>query len=61
MGSNRFRIDMPRFIDFYLAGKLHLDEMVSKRIGLDDINQAFVDMKSGSVARSVIVFDGVGS
>ena len=61
MGSNRFRIDMPRFIDFYLAGKLHLDEMVSKRIGLDDINQAFVDMKSGSVARSVIVFDGVGT
>ncbi len=57
MGSNRFRIDMPRFVDFYLAGKLHLDEMVSKRIGLNDINDAFVDMKSGSVARSVIVFD----
>jgi len=57
MGSNRFRIDMPRFIDFYLAGKLHLDEMVSKRIGLADINEAFVDMKSGTVARSVIMFD----
>jgi S-(hydroxymethyl)glutathione dehydrogenase/alcohol dehydrogenase len=57
MGSNRFRVDMPRFVDFYLAGKLHLDEMVSKRIILEDINQAFVDMKSGSVARSVIMFD----
>jgi len=57
MGSNRFRVDMPRFVDFYLAGKLHLDEMVSKRIKLEDINQAFVDMKSGSVARSVIMFD----
>lgn len=57
MGSNRFRVDMPRFIDFYLAGKLHLDEMVSKRIGLSDINEAFVDMKSGSVARSVIIFE----
>lgn len=57
MGSNRFRIDMPRFVDFYLAGKLHLDEMVSKRIALEDVNEAFVDMKSGSVARSVIVFD----
>jgi S-(hydroxymethyl)glutathione dehydrogenase/alcohol dehydrogenase len=57
MGSNRFRVDMPRFIDFYLAGKLHLDEMVSKRIGLSDINQAFVDMKSGTVARSVIIFE----
>ena len=59
MGSNRFRIDMPRFVDFYLAGKLHLDEMVSKRVGLEDINQAFTDMKAGAVARSVIVFDSV--
>ena len=56
MGSNRFRVDMPRFIDFYLAGKLHLDEMVSKRINLSQVNEAFVDMKSGSVARSVIIF-----
>ena len=57
MGSNRFRVDMPRFIDFYLQGKLHLDEMISKRIGLADINSAFDDIKTGSVARSVIVFD----
>ncbi|MCY4531280.1 MAG: Zn-dependent alcohol dehydrogenase [Gammaproteobacteria bacterium] len=56
MGSNRFRVDMPRFIDFYLAGKLHLDEMVSKRIELSRVNEAFADMKSGSVARSVIIF-----
>lgn len=56
MGSNHFRVDMPRFIDFYLAGKLHLDEMVSKRINLSQVNEAFVDMKSGSVARSVIIF-----
>ncbi|MBT4160586.1 MAG: Zn-dependent alcohol dehydrogenase [Gammaproteobacteria bacterium] len=56
MGSNRFRVDMPRFVDFYLAGKLHLDEMVSKRIALEDINVAFEDMKAGNVARSVIVF-----
>lgn len=59
MGSNRFRVDMPRFIDFYLQGKLHLDEMISKRIGLADVNEAFADMKAGKVARSVIVFDGV--
>lgn len=57
MGSNRFRVDMPRFIDFYLQGKLHLDEMISKRIKLEDINSAFDDIKTGSVARSVIVFD----
>ena len=57
MGSNRFRVDMPRFVDFYLDGKLRLDEMVSKRIGLDQVNSAFDDMKSGNVARSVIIFD----
>jgi len=57
MGSNRFRIDMPRFIEFYLAGKLHLDQMVSKRIKLDQVNEAFADMEEGSIARSVVIFD----
>ncbi|MCY4231208.1 MAG: Zn-dependent alcohol dehydrogenase [Alphaproteobacteria bacterium] len=56
MGSNRFRVDMPRLVDFYLNGRLHLDEMISQRIELKDINEAFDDMKSGSVARSVIMF-----
>ncbi|MDQ1396049.1 MAG: S-(hydroxymethyl)glutathione dehydrogenase / alcohol dehydrogenase, partial [Acidimicrobiaceae bacterium] len=41
MGSNRFRIDMPRYVDFYLSGRLKLDELVSARIGLGDINEAF--------------------
>jgi len=57
MGSNRFRVDMPRFIDFYLQGRLHLDEMISKRIKLEEINDAFTEMKTGKLARSVIVFD----
>jgi S-(hydroxymethyl)glutathione dehydrogenase / alcohol dehydrogenase len=57
MGSNRFRTDMPRLIEFYLQGKLHLKDMVSKRIRLEDINEGFAAMKTGGVARSVIVFD----
>lgn len=57
MGSNHFRIDMPRLVDFYLAGKLHLDKMISKRIKLEQINEAFEDMEAGEVARSVIMFD----
>jgi S-(hydroxymethyl)glutathione dehydrogenase/alcohol dehydrogenase len=57
MGSNRFPIDMPRLVDFYLNGKLKLDEMVSRRIKLEQINDAFAEMKTGEVARSVIVFD----
>lgn len=57
MGSNHFRVDMPRLVDFYLAGKLRLDEMISKRIGLEQVNEAFEDMEAGAVARSVIIFD----
>jgi S-(hydroxymethyl)glutathione dehydrogenase/alcohol dehydrogenase len=57
MGSNRFRIDMPRYVDLYLSGRLKLDELVSRRIGLDDINDGFEAMRRGEVARSVIVFE----
>ncbi|HEY2187088.1 MAG TPA: Zn-dependent alcohol dehydrogenase [Caldimonas sp.] len=56
MGSNRFRTDMPRLIEFYLQGRLHLQEMVSARIRLDEINDGFAALKTGGVARSVIVF-----
>ncbi|MCC5886575.1 MAG: Zn-dependent alcohol dehydrogenase [Gammaproteobacteria bacterium] len=57
MGSNRFRVDMPRFVDFYLAGKLHLDDMISRRIRLEDINDGFAELEKGELARSVIMFD----
>ena len=48
---------MPRYVDFYLDGKLKLDDMISRRIGLEQINEAFEEMKQGEVARSVITFD----
>jgi S-(hydroxymethyl)glutathione dehydrogenase/alcohol dehydrogenase len=57
MGSNRFRVDMPRFVDFYLQGKLHLDDMISRRIKLKDVNDAFKALGTGEVARSVIMFN----
>ncbi len=57
MGSNRFRIDMPRYVEFYLSGQLKLDEMISARMPLDDINNAFDQMRKGAAARSVITFD----
>ena len=57
MGSNRFRTDMPRYIELYLQGRLKLDEMVSQRMKLEQVNQAFEDMNRGEVARSVITFD----
>ena len=57
MGSNRFRVDMPRYIDFYMQGRLKLDEMISRRMRLEDVNEAFRAMKAGEVARSVLMFD----
>jgi S-(hydroxymethyl)glutathione dehydrogenase/alcohol dehydrogenase len=57
MGSNRFRVDMPRFVDFYMAGKLHLDDMISSHIKLEDINDAFRQLETGEVARNIIMFD----
>ncbi|MBA4793997.1 MAG: Zn-dependent alcohol dehydrogenase [Phenylobacterium sp.] len=57
MGSNRFPVDMPRLVDFYMAGKLKLDDLVSRRLKLEQVNEAFDEMKRGEIARSVIVFD----
>jgi S-(hydroxymethyl)glutathione dehydrogenase / alcohol dehydrogenase len=57
MGSNRFRTDIPLYLEFYRQGRLMLDEMVTRRGRLDDINEAFRAMKAGEVARSVLTFD----
>jgi S-(hydroxymethyl)glutathione dehydrogenase/alcohol dehydrogenase len=57
MGSNRFRVDMPQYIEFYRQGRLKLDEMITTRMKLEDVNEAFRAMKAGEVARQVIVFD----
>ena len=57
MGSNRFRFDMPKYIEFYLDGRLHLDEMISSRIKLDQVNDGLDLMRKGEAARQVIVFD----
>ena len=57
MGSNRFRTDMPRLIEFYRQGRLLLDEMITRRGRLEDVNEAFRAMKAGEVSRTVLMFD----
>lgn len=57
LGSNRFPHDIPRLIDFYVQGKLKLDELVSQHIALEDINEALHQIGKGGVARSVIMFE----
>jgi len=56
MGSNRFRVDMPQYIEWYLAGKLKLDELVSAVMPLEKINDGFAALKGGEVARQLVTF-----
>jgi S-(hydroxymethyl)glutathione dehydrogenase/alcohol dehydrogenase len=56
MGSNRFRVDMPRYVHLYLQGRLKLDALVSARTPIEKINDGFAAMKTGEVARSVVMF-----
>jgi len=57
MGSNRFRIDMPRYVDLYRKGLLRLDEMISARLPLERVNEALDALRRGTAARSVVVFE----
>ncbi|MDE1947256.1 MAG: Zn-dependent alcohol dehydrogenase [Burkholderiales bacterium] len=57
LGSARIREDIPRLVEHYLQGRLNLDDLISRRIRLEEINEGFAAMTRGEVARSVIVFD----
>jgi S-(hydroxymethyl)glutathione dehydrogenase/alcohol dehydrogenase len=57
MGSNRFRINTPHYVDMYLDGRLNLGDMVSDRLELSEINEGFARMQTGQVAREIVVFD----
>ena len=55
-GSCVPRIDFPRMLGLYMAGKLKLDQLITKRYSIDEAPQAFEDMQTGKNARGVIVF-----
>jgi S-(hydroxymethyl)glutathione dehydrogenase / alcohol dehydrogenase len=55
-GSSDVRRDIPRLLKYYASGELLLDDLISRRIGLDDIETAFDAMGPGRVARSVILY-----
>jgi S-(hydroxymethyl)glutathione dehydrogenase/alcohol dehydrogenase len=50
---------MPNYLRFYLQGRLNLDDLVSRRLRLDQINEGFDALRSGEVARSVIVMNSL--
>ena len=56
-GSASLKEDVPKLVKSYLAGHLFLDELISERIGLGDLNSAFERLRAGEGARNVLVFD----
>jgi S-(hydroxymethyl)glutathione dehydrogenase/alcohol dehydrogenase len=56
-GSARMRVDMPRILSLYRAGKLKLDELVTRTYTLNQANDALADLREGRNARGVILFD----
>lgn len=54
-GSARTRDDFPRFVSLYKAGKLKLEQLVTQRYALDDVNEAFRALAAGEVARGILV------
>lgn len=57
MGDVVIQRDIPWMIDLYEQGRLKLDELISGRWSLDQINEAIADTKTGSAKRNVILFD----
>jgi len=55
-GGARGRTDVPRIVDWYMDGKIRIDELITHRLALEDINQGFELMKRGESIRSVVVF-----
>lgn len=56
MGANRFPVDIPRLVDFYMRGLLDLDAIIAERIPLEQINHGFDQLRKGDSVRSVVVF-----
>ena len=57
-GSCVPRIDFPRLLQLYMAGKLKLDELITRRLALEEINSGFDAMRAGTTIREVVVFPG---
>jgi NDMA-dependent alcohol dehydrogenase len=55
-GSSRPRIDLLRLIDLYRAGRLKVDELLTRTWKLEEINEAYAALERGEVARSVLTF-----
>jgi Zn-dependent alcohol dehydrogenase len=55
-GSSNVQRDVPKLVELYKKGELKLDELISRTITLEEVNDAFDAMQTGEVARSVIQY-----
>jgi S-(hydroxymethyl)glutathione dehydrogenase/alcohol dehydrogenase len=53
-GSARPQVDFPRIVDLYMEGKVKIDDLITRRYPLDEINEAFRAMEASEVARSIL-------
>ena len=56
-GSSNVKVDIPKLTQLYRDGTIELDALISRTIGLDDVNDAFRALEAGEVTRTMIVFD----
>ena len=55
-GGARGRTDVPKIVDWYMDGKINIDDLITHTMPLDDINRAFHLMREGTSIRSVVVY-----
>jgi S-(hydroxymethyl)glutathione dehydrogenase/alcohol dehydrogenase len=55
-GDVRASVDVPRYVDLYMDGKLPIDKLITKNCDLDEINEAYGALERGEVVRTVIKF-----
>jgi S-(hydroxymethyl)glutathione dehydrogenase/alcohol dehydrogenase len=55
-GGARGRTDVPKIVDWYMEGKLNIDDLITHKLSLEQINDGFDLMKRGESIRSVVVF-----
>jgi Zn-dependent alcohol dehydrogenase len=55
-GGARGRTDVPRIVDWYMDKKIAIDDLITRRLKLEDSNEGFALMKRGESIRSVVVY-----
>jgi S-(hydroxymethyl)glutathione dehydrogenase / alcohol dehydrogenase len=55
-GGARGRTDVPKIVDWYMEGKINIDDLITHTLKLEDINKGFELMKAGESIRSVVVY-----